>query len=185
MARMIGNGSRSDISAESPNLYRAGDQRPELPMPETVVLWAMRTWVAGCRLNMPTKRYISPVFAELGAPEAAGFLCGLMWKLGHSASRKIAIHGPCHPRVSEDEQALLDVLALTQDEQTFERLLLLRTLLRPLAATPAGNSASGLVRELNRGGLFLAACYVPVRCHAYPPEALHSGSDQGGCAQAS
>lgn len=153
-------------------------------MPETVVLWAMRTWVAGCRLNVPMARYIDPVFAELGAPEAASHLYGLMWALGQGASRAVSIHGPCHPHVSEDEQVLLDVLALTQDRQAFERLLLLRTMLRPLAATPAGKSASGLVQELNRGGLFLTPAYAPTRRHAFPPAALHSSSGRRRSAQA-
>jgi hypothetical protein len=152
----------------------AGDAPPELPLPETVLLWSMRTWAAGCRQNMPVARYIDPVFAELGAPEAPDHFYGLMWALCHGAARKIAVHCPYHSRVSDDEHTLLDLLALTQEKQAFERLLLLRSLLRPLSAGPVAQSASGLVRELNRAGLFLAAAFPPVRRHGLMQGASHS-----------
>lgn len=149
--------------------------RPELPLPETAVLWAMRAWVIGGRRNRRVAPYIGPVFAELGAPEAASLLYELMHAITYWACRTLAVHCPCYPAVSEDEQTLLDVLALTQERQGFERLLLLRTLVRPGAATLVGQGASGLVRELNRAGLFLTACYLPVRQHALAPAASHPG----------
>ena len=144
------------------------EEWPELPEAETVLLWAMRTWVAGHRCGRPVEQCISPVFVDLGAPGAASYLYGLMWALSHGASRRIAVHCPLHPQMSEDEQTLLDVLALTQDGQTFERLLLLRTLLRPQAATPAGASATRLVQECNRAGLFLSIEHGPLRHLAFP-----------------
>ena len=190
MARRVNIGSGSDIpighrtGRHLPSRLPDDDLRPELPLAETAVLWAIRTWVAGCRLRVPTKRIIGSVFAELGAPEAGAHLCGLMRALSEIASRTIAVHGPCYPDMSDDEQILLDVLALTQDGQTFERLLLLRAFLQPLAATSIGESAAELVRELNRAGLFLLAAYAPVRHHACLQEGARTGSDQRHVARA-
>lgn len=145
--------------------------RPELPLPETMLLWAMRTWVVGQRYDGLAKRHLGPVFEELGAPGATGYLEGLMWALDNGATRRIALRCPCHPRVGPDERLLLDVLALTQDRQGFERLLVLRSLLQPLAAMAVADSASGLVREINRAGLFLATAATPLRQLALPPSA--------------
>lgn len=149
-----------------PPRHTAHDARPELPMPETVLLWSMRTWLAGHRRGVPAERYVASVFVQLGVSRATGYFHGLMWALAHGAAREVALHRPCCPHVGEDEQALLDVFALTQDRQGFERLLLLRALFRPAAAMATGESVSGLVREYNRVGLFFTAAYAPVRHHA-------------------
>ena len=151
------------------------DSRPELPMPETVLLWSMRTWLVGHRHDLPAEHYIASAFAELGAPGATGYFQGLMWALSHGAARDIGLHRPCCPRVGEDEQALLDVFALTQDRQGVERLLVLRGLLRPAAAVAAGESVSGLVGEFNRAGLFFTATYAPLRHRALPYGAPRPG----------
>lgn len=157
----------------------AHDVRPDLPLPETVLLWSMRTWLAGHRRGVPVEHHIDAVFAALGAPGATGYLSGLMWALAHGAAREIALHRPYCPHVGEDEQALLDVFALTQDRQGFERVLLLRGLFGPAAALAAGESASGVVRQCNRAGLFFTPAYAPVRRHAMP----HGTPWPGGAAR--
>ena len=143
--------------------------RASLPVAETALLWGIRAWAAGRRRGIDAEDGITLVFTRLGAPLAPGYLYGLMWVLRHGAARTLALNRPCDRGVSADEQALLDVLALTQERQGFERLLLLRTLLNPMAATPAGRSATGLVRELNAAGLFLSPCFPDVRRHAFAP----------------
>ncbi len=139
------------------------------PLTELALLWAMRTWVAGRRRRTAVENKVTPVFTRLGAPLASGYLFGLMWVLDNAACRNLAIYCPSRPGVSSDEQILLDILSLTQERQSFERLLLFRTLLKPTAATPAGTSATGLVNELNRAGLFLQPCFGHIRHHAFPP----------------
>lgn len=155
--------------------HTAHDARLELPMPETVLLWSMRTWSVGHRRGVPTEHYVASVFEGLGASRATGYFHGLMWALAHGAAREVALHRPCCPHIGADERALLDVFALTQDRQGFERLLLLRALFRPAAAMAAGESASGLVREYNRVGLFFTAAYAPVRHHTLPHDTPRPG----------
>ncbi len=142
--------------------------RSQLELTEAALLWAIRLWVDGRKRGTPCENEVGALFAQLGAPAASPYLCGLMWVLEQAAGRPLTILCPCHPALSTDERSLLDVLSLTQERQDFERLMLLRTLLRPAAARPAGQSATGLVGALNRAGLFLEPCCAPVRMCAYP-----------------
>lgn len=126
--------------------------RGALPPLENALLWTMQAWVVGfCRGSDVAKR-IADVYGELGAPEAAGYLDGFMWVLSQGATRLLEVNCVCCDTVSADERALLDVLALLQEEQEGEALALLATMAMPGAALAARSSALRLVRMLNGAG---------------------------------
>lgn len=139
------------------------DERLVLPIEHSALLWCMRVWVVGLHRPIGAERRIQEMLDRLGAPEAAPYVEGFMFTLSHGAMRRIAVDCPCRPRLSEDERALLDVLALAQDARPFEALLLLRGLLTPEAARAALRSAEGIGEALRRAGRLLRAPEAEVR----------------------
>jgi hypothetical protein len=133
------------------------DHRDELPPLEQVLLWCMRAWVIGFSRKIEVGPRIARMCAALQVPEAAGYLDGAMWAVGHGARRPVGIHCVCCEGLSADERLLLEVLELHQDERSQRAERLLRTLLRPAAAQAASDSAGRLVAALNAAGHRLAA----------------------------
>jgi hypothetical protein len=127
------------------------EMRP-LPFVDRVVLWTMRAWVIGITRKLPVDDQIQEAFTRLGAPDAAGQLCGFMWVLGHGACRTLAIDCVCKPGTSADERHLLDILALTQHGRTFEAMLLLRAMMRPGAANAGRDAALRVTASLTAAG---------------------------------
>ncbi len=112
-----------------------------LPFIDAVVLWTMRCWAAGLTDTISVEDQIERMFFDLGAPDATGQLFSFMLVVQHSACRPLAIGRVRRPDISADESCLLDILALSQHQRTFEALLLLRSLVRPRTATAAQDSA--------------------------------------------
>lgn len=124
---------------------------------EQAILWSMRVWVIGLHHDVVAPSRIHQMMKRLGADEAAPYLEGFMFELGHGASRRIAIHCTCHDRVEADERILLDVLCLAQQSQQFKALLLLRGMATNNAAWAALRSAQALGTELASAGHILQA----------------------------
>jgi hypothetical protein len=152
-------------------IFAANDDAPRsaLPMLDNALLWTMQAWVVGhCRGGDVAGR-IAGIYAELGAPEAAGYLDGFMWVLSQGAVRLLEVNCVCCDSVSADERTLLDAFALVQEGQAEEALALLGSLLTPGAALAARSSATRLVAALNAAGQSLPDSDAALRRHMLVP----------------
>ncbi len=127
-----------------------------LPRRERILLWTMRAWVMGITEKIPVEEQIHDAFSRVGAPDATGQLFGFMWILSHGASRRIDVDCVCGQRISADERRLLDILALCQENRTFEAVALLRTMVTtgPVAVA-AAESAGRVAGALSAAGFLL------------------------------
>ena len=149
------------------------DERLALPVGQQALLWCMRAWVAGLQRPVEAGPRIQDMMTQLGAPDAAPFLEGMMFALRHGATRPLAVECVCWRRVSGDERMLLETLGLAQACRSFEALLLLRGILTPEGARSALRSAERLGVSLARAGRFLPAPEAEVRRFAF---ARHAGA---------
>jgi len=139
----------------SPAASFGAEARDDLPRVENALLWAMRAWVIGHCRGIAVEDRIGRVFAELGAPGAMGYLSGFMWALSHGATRTLEVNCVCHPGLSRDESALLDVIALEQEGYADEALALLRGMATARAASVVCDSARGMALALQAAGRIL------------------------------
>jgi hypothetical protein len=123
-----------------------------LPMLENALLWAMRTWVIGHARRVDVAERIDRVFDRLGAPEATRHLERFMSVLARSATRVLEVHCVCHTEVSDDEAALLHLLALQQDEAYEEAYSLLAGMTIEEGAVLGCDHACRLVLALRDAG---------------------------------
>lgn len=149
------------------------DERLALPIEQQALLWCMRAWAAGPRQPIEAGPRIQDMMTQLGAPDAAPFLEGMMFALRHGATRPLAVGCVCRRRVSDDERMLLETLGLAQACRLFEALLTLRGVLTPEGARAALHSAERLGVSLARAGRFLPAPEAEVRRFAF---ASHAGA---------
>jgi hypothetical protein len=126
-----------------------------LPAVDGVLLWAMRAWAVGMRKKIPVEEKIQNAFARIGAPDATGQLYGFMWILGQGKERILNVDCTCHPFISADERSLLDITALSQQDRSFEALLMLRAMVRPATALAAHDAAKRVAASLSAAGRFL------------------------------
>lgn len=133
------------------------DERLALPLEQGVLLWCMRIWVVGRYRPVAPAHRIQEVLNRLGVPEAAAPVEHFMEALRDGAARTLGIDCVCQPRVSEDERALLDVIALAQQDRPLEALLMLRGMLTAEGAHHALRSAEDLGTILAHAGRSLPA----------------------------
>ncbi len=133
------------------------DSVSDLPPLEALLLWTIRAWVVGQCHARDAASGINKVFAQLGAPEAAQSLEAFMHALARGGRRSVEIHCTCTPNVSDDERALLRVLALEQEEAPDESCALLAGLITERDAAAASASAYRLVNALELAGQFFCA----------------------------
>jgi len=150
------------------------------PMPGSELLWSMRTWVTGTCREVPVEAQIRAVLETIAAPPAADMLFGFMWAIGHGTLGKLTIASVCEPRIGPDERLLLDVLALYQDERNLEAMMLLRSILPPLAALAARDSAERLATILGASGPGLP-CRGCRPCNTSPSLRTMPGRRRQGC----
>ena len=149
------------------------DERLALPVEQQALLWCMRVWVAGLQQPVEAGLRIQDMMAQLGAPDAAPFLEGMMFAVRHGATRPLAVACVCQRQVSDDERVLLETLGLAQACRLFEALLMLRGILMPGGARAALHSAEQLGVSLARAGRFLPAPEAEVRRFAF---VAHAGA---------
>jgi hypothetical protein len=154
-------------------VFAANDDAPRtaLPVLDNALLWTMQAWVVGHCRDAEVVGRIADVYAELGAPEAAGYLDGFMWVLSQGATRLLAVNCTCCDTVSADERALLDVFALLQEGREEESLALLGTMVLPGAALAARSSAIRLIWALKEAGHMLPDSAATLRRHMLVPPA--------------
>ncbi|MGK9165645.1 hypothetical protein KXR53_05075 [Inquilinus limosus] len=140
---------------------------PALTRAETLVLWAIRAWVAGHRHGIPVLANLRTAFRNEGAPAAAEAVDDLMGFIGDGAGRTIRVNCPRCRLVTEDERLLLDIVALHQQGETLWAPFLARAILTPAAARLCGAAFAALAEALRDGGIVLP----PVAGQVPPPEA--------------
>ena len=139
------------------------DERLALPLGQAALLWCMRAWVVSQSRPLAAGHRIPEVLDSLGAPDAAAPIEGFMAALEQGAARTLGVDCLCKPRVSEDERALLNIVALVQHNRPLEALLMLREMLTPEGAHAALGHAGGLGTALARAGRMLPAPDEPVQ----------------------
>jgi len=140
---------------------------PPLTRAETLVLWAMRAWVAGHRHGIPVLANLRTAFRNEGAPAAAEAVDDLMGFIANGAGRTIQVNCPRCRQVTEDERLLLDVVALHQQGETLWVPFLARAILTPAAARMCGPIFAAVADALQDGSIVLP----PVAGQVPPPEA--------------
>ena len=134
---------------------------------ETLVLWAIRAWVAGHRHGIPVLANLRTAFRNEGAPAAAEAVDDLMGFIANGAGRTIAVNCPRCRQVTEDERLLLDVVALHQQGETLWVPFLARAILTPAATRMCGPIFAAVADALQDGDIVLP----PVAGQVPPPEA--------------
>jgi hypothetical protein len=150
----------------------------QLPLPDRLVLWAIRAWVIGLKRRIDVADPIREAFGRYGAPEACCLIDALMSVVACGASRQLAVECVCHDAVSDDERILLAAAALHQDGRGFEARFLLRTMLSPDASNGAGEILDRLGAVLAGTGLTLFR--PPPRTERY---VLGPAADAGSAAR--
>ena len=125
---------------------------------ERIALWTMRAWVIGITQKIPVEEQIQDAFGRIGAPNATGQLYAFMWILSRGAYRMLDVDCVCSTRISGDERALLDILALSQHGRGFEAMILLRSMVKNTRALATAECANDFVRTLTAAGF-----HLPVR----------------------
>jgi hypothetical protein len=135
---------------------------------QAAVVWCFRTWVDGLASPREAEARLNARLAELGVQAVAPFLGAFMARVREGAFRAIVVGCAGQPGVSEDEQALLDVLALCQEARVFEALLQLRGLVAGEATSIALEYAEKIASALTRAGWFLPAPDCGMRQFGFP-----------------
>jgi hypothetical protein len=126
-----------------------------LPLPDRLVVWAVRAWVIGLKRRIDAAEPIQAAFGKYGIPEASYLIDTLMSVVACGALRPLAVECVCHDTISDDERILLAAAALHQDGSGFEARFLLGTMLSPGASRGAGEILDRLGRLLAGAGLIL------------------------------
>jgi hypothetical protein len=127
-----------------------------LPTLENALLWTMRAWVIGRCYNRDTAGRIDDVFHKLGVAAGARHLDGFMTALSRGALRSLEVNCVCHPAVSDDEAALLEIFALQQQERHEGAFEVLAAMATEVTAIDGCDSANRLVIALGEAGHDLA-----------------------------
>ena len=127
----------------------------QLPLPDRLVVWAVRAWVIGLKRRIDAAAPIQAAFGKHGIPEAACLIDALMSVVACGALRPLVVECVCHETISEDERVLLAAAALHQNGCGFEACFLLRTMLSPGASRGAGEILERLGALLADAGLTL------------------------------
>lgn len=134
---------------------------PPLTRAETLVLWAIRAWVAGHRHDLAVLPNLRTAFRNEGAPAAAEAVDDLMAHIGHGAGRTIQVNCPRCRQVTDDERLLMDVIALHQEGETQWAPFLVRAILTPEATRASAPLFEALARALSHGGILLPTVTGP------------------------
>ena len=127
----------------------------QLPLPDRLVVWAIRAWVIGLKRRIDSAEPIRTAFGKYGIPEAACLVDALMSVIACGALRPLAIECVCQDEISDDERVLLAAAALHQDGHGFEARFLLRTMLSPSASSGVGEILDRLGGLLASAGMIL------------------------------
>jgi|SRR5215475_4464390 len=85
-----------------------------LDIPQRLVVWGCRTWVAGCRQQRCTMDDVRAVFSRFAVIDAAASLDALLGAAAQYAIRPIQVRCPVCAQISDDEVILLHAAAAAQ-----------------------------------------------------------------------
>jgi hypothetical protein len=139
---------------------------------ERIALWTMRAWVIGITQKIPVEEQIQDAFNRIGAPDATGQLYAFMWILSQGASRMLDVDCVCSTRISGDERALLDILALSQHGRSFEAMILLRSMVKNTRALATAECVDDFVRTLSAAGFRLPVRSLETSRYAFADKAF-------------
>ena len=139
---------------------------------ERIALWTMRAWVIGITQKIPVEEQIQDAFQRIGAPDATGQLYAFMWILSQGASRMLDVDCVCSTRISGDERALLDILALSQHGRSFEAMILLRSMVKNTRAVATAECVDDFVRTLSAAGFRLPVRSLETSRYAFADQAF-------------
>lgn len=140
----------------------------QLTAEERLLLWGLRTWLAGWLAEAPILPYITRAFAEQGADPAVPALNVTMEML--CAARFQGFHHPWCRCLGDDERLLLDILSLHQRGESASALFLTRLLVPPAAARLIGSQLHHLAAALLACGITLSGeTKREANCAAAPP----------------
>jgi hypothetical protein len=143
---------------------------------EVTLLIAIRHWTAAYRERRDPLPPLRPGLGAAGAPDAAFAVNALMAIVARTLRRPMAVHCPCCPKLSEDEQHLLHAASLVQ---AGECALAQRALRTALLAAPGADFAlgplEGLGRVFARAGLLFGCRRSPAGEAMPEPEGCSPG----------
>jgi hypothetical protein len=129
----------------------------DLPTAECVLLLAIRWWVEDYCAGADPMPRLREALDKAGAHDAAFSIDGLMTSLAHVTRRRLSIHCPRCPDLSNDERRLLEAASLTQSGRIDLAQQALRTaLLSSDGAACAIDALDGLCEIFGQTRLFFA-----------------------------
>lgn len=140
----------------------------DMPFAAQLVTWGMRSWVAACLRQAPVSADVPAAFARAGAGEAWSGLDSVFGILAAVAVRPLDIRCIGCRRVSEDEIALLDLVAAVQQGDVTGVAERLAGLLPPAAARLALDGVEQWAHGLRAAGLHLAPRRLPAGSGRWP-----------------
>lgn len=146
-----------DLPSGDGDLAEAGTTA-ELSLPEQLLVWGMRAWVAHFKQGRPPCAGYARAFALAGTASAAVHLDQLLSLLAAGAVRGIDVRCPPCPSLSPDEALLLDAVARLQHEPV---PALPESLCALMTATAARAATAPLIRL--SVALLAAGHHLPLR----------------------
>lgn len=126
-----------------------------LPFAEQLLLWAIRMTVLGLKTGAPTQHPVIVAYRKAGAPAVPERLGLMMRVLALGALRPVQIATPCAMFVTEDERALVAMIAMAQPGDAVRGTLMLRRILSPAACRATAALAGEVAALMGGAGLHL------------------------------
>jgi hypothetical protein len=146
-----GRGERESRSGTGPALLS------ELELPERLVVWAFRCWIAPVSLEGYIRREFARRFGAREAEPALAEFARFVEALHEGARRVLYFHHPCCPCIGRDELGILGVLAATQAADAEAAHVAAMALTRPSGAGALLSRARALAGRMADNNLFLPA----------------------------
>jgi len=135
-------------------LAPTADSFAVLTVPERLIVWGMRAWVACIKSGQCPETCLREAYGRFGVLAAASSLDALMQVIRQATTRIIDVRCVNCPHLSPDEARLLQAFAALQQREPTTAWMALGSWLPPQTASFALGPADGLAR------LFAAAGWV-------------------------
>lgn len=129
----------------------------ELDLPERLMVWACRCWIAPASFEEHILREFSRRFGAREAEPALAELGRFMEVLREGTRRALYFHHPCCPCIGRDELGILGLLAATQAADTEAAHVAAMALTRPSGIGALLSRARRLAGRMADNDLFLPA----------------------------
>lgn len=123
-----------------------------LPINDRLVALAIRAWVEAARNALPPSAAARAAFEAVGMADVASLIHAFMTAVAYGARRELDIPRPCAGRLTDDENLLLDAIALGRAPGGVDPGLALRPLLSAAACRSVGAICAELAETLAHCG---------------------------------